>query len=46
VGTSWLERVLTPSHMQSECDTHLWTEVESLVRQRLQPEPGAVAVLP
>lgn len=31
----WIERVLTPSHMQSECDPHLWSQIEDLVRQRL-----------
>jgi hypothetical protein len=45
-GTSWFERAFTPSHMQSECDIHLWTEVENLVRERLQPEAGAIAALP
>jgi len=32
---SWFDRVFTPDHMQSECDPHLWSQVESLVRQRL-----------
>lgn len=32
---SWFDRVLTPDHMQSECDPHLWSQVENLVRQRL-----------
>jgi pimeloyl-ACP methyl ester carboxylesterase len=34
-GFSWFDRVITPSHMQSECDPHLWSEVESLVRARM-----------
>lgn len=34
-GTSWYDRWVTPSHVQSECDPHLWTQVEELVRQRL-----------
>jgi len=42
-GASWFDRTFTPSHMQSECDPHLWTRVESLVRQRMQPQ-AAVAV--
>lgn len=32
---SWFDRVLTPSHMQSECDPHLWSQIETIVRQRL-----------
>ncbi len=43
---TWFYRTFTPSHMQSECDPRLWTQVEALVRQRMQPEPGTVAALP
>lgn len=32
---SWLDRVFTSGHMQSECDPHVWSRVEDLVRQRL-----------
>ena len=32
---SWLDRVFTPDHMQSECDPHVWSQIETLVRQRL-----------
>ena len=32
---SWIDRVFTPDHMQSECDPHLWSQVENLVRERL-----------
>jgi pimeloyl-ACP methyl ester carboxylesterase len=39
---SWYDRVLTPGHAQSECDPHLWGEVEALVRQRLEP-PANIA---
>lgn len=45
-GYSWLDRNLVPSHMQSECDPHLWAQVENLVRQRLDVQPNAVAALP
>jgi len=45
-GMRWIERTLTPSHMQSECDPHLWGQVESLVRQRLEPEPQKLALVP
>lgn len=46
VGASWLEHVLTPSHMQSECDPRLWSQVENLVRQKMEPQPGVVASFP
>jgi pimeloyl-ACP methyl ester carboxylesterase len=42
---SWFDHV-TPDHAQSECDLHLWTQVESLVRQRMAPELGVIAVNP
>jgi hypothetical protein len=45
-GMAWLDRTLTPDHMQSECDPHLWGEVEGLVRQRLEPEPEKLALIP
>lgn len=31
----WFERLITPSHMQSECDPRIWSQIETLVRQRL-----------
>jgi pimeloyl-ACP methyl ester carboxylesterase len=43
---SWWERVLTPGHMQSECDPTLWSQIENLVTQRLAPQPASVAVSP
>lgn len=45
-GMPWIDRALTPDHMQSECDPHLWAEVENLVRQRLEPEPQKLALVP
>ena len=36
-GASWFDRYITPSHMQSECDPQLWKQVETLVRERLEP---------
>lgn len=45
-GTSWSDRFFTPSHMQSECDPHLWGQVEDLVQQRIEPQSGEVAVNP
>lgn len=38
-GTSWFGRTFTPSHMQSQCDPHLWSQVESLMRERIEPSP-------
>lgn len=32
--TPWL-RFFTPGHLESECDPHVWSQVEDLVRQRL-----------
>jgi pimeloyl-ACP methyl ester carboxylesterase len=43
---SWSDRFFTPGHAQSECDPDLWSQVEALVRQRLQPQPGTVAAIP
>ncbi|HEV2398500.1 MAG TPA: hypothetical protein VGS27_16270 [Candidatus Sulfotelmatobacter sp.] len=45
-GMPWLDRKITPDHMQSECDPHLWREVETLVRQRLGSEPDSLASMP
>ena len=42
---SWWDRVVTPGHMQSECDPHVWLEIENLVRQRLS-SPGAPTSAP
>ncbi len=45
-GWSWFDRYITPSHAQSECDPHLWSQVEDQVLRRLEPEAGVVAVVP
>jgi pimeloyl-ACP methyl ester carboxylesterase len=45
-GASWFQRVFTPSHMQSECDPRLWSQVEGLVRQHMETQPATAAVLP
>jgi len=42
-GASWFQRLLTPSHMQSDCDPNLWSQVEGLVRQRIEPSPATAA---
>ena len=43
---SWYDRVFTPCHAQSECDPHLWSQAEALVRQHLQPQPSTTATGP
>ncbi len=43
---TWFDRLVTPSHMQSQCDPQLWNQVETLVRQHMEPAPTAVATLP
>jgi pimeloyl-ACP methyl ester carboxylesterase len=43
-GTSWWDRVFTPGHMQSECDARLWSRVEALVRQSLEPSSSTAIV--
>jgi hypothetical protein len=45
-GTTWFARTFTPSHMQSECDPHVWSQIEELVHERMQAEPSTVAALP
>jgi pimeloyl-ACP methyl ester carboxylesterase len=40
---SWWDRTFTPGHMQSECDPRLWSQIESLVTQRLSPQPTSAA---
>jgi hypothetical protein len=38
---SWFDRVFTPDHMQSECDSRLWSQIETLIRQRLSPRDAS-----
>ncbi len=33
--SSWVDRFFTPGHMQSECDPHVWSQIESIMLQRL-----------
>ena len=41
-GASWMDRFFTPDHMQCECDTRLWSQIENMVRQRLSaPDTSA-----
>jgi hypothetical protein len=41
---SWWDRIFTPGHMQSECDPRLWSQIETLVRQKLSPQPVSAAL--
>jgi hypothetical protein len=41
---SWFDRVFTSGHMQSECDPHVWSQIETMVTQRLSPPSTAAAV--
>lgn len=43
-ATSWFDRTFTPSHMQSQCDPHIWNQVEDMVRERIEPAPSLAAV--
>jgi hypothetical protein len=45
-GASWWYRVFEPGHMQSECDPHLMARIQSMVSQRLSPEPASAATSP
>jgi len=45
-GYSWFYRNVTPDHMQSECDPRIWTQVESLMVDRMKSEPERVAANP
>lgn len=41
---AWFDRTFTPGHMQSECDPHVWSRIEDMVRQRLFPPMTAADV--
>jgi hypothetical protein len=45
-GGSWFFRTFAPSHMQSQCDPSLWSQVETLIRQQMAPHPVTAAALP
>ena len=35
-GMSWYDRMLTPGHMQTDCDPRLWGQVENIVHSRME----------
>jgi hypothetical protein len=39
---SWADRFFTPGHMQSECDPHLWSQIEALMRERLSTQESSI----
>ncbi len=41
---SWADRILTPGHMQTECDPRLWSQIENMVRQSLHPQDPSAQV--
>jgi hypothetical protein len=43
---SWYHRFFTPGHAQSECDPHIWSQIEEMVKQRVAPETKAIAAHP
>jgi hypothetical protein len=45
-GLSWFDRTITPSHMESECDPRLWSQVEQLVLESIEAEPATLALTP
>jgi hypothetical protein len=45
-GYNWFDRHITPDHMQSECDPHIWSQVENLILERRNPEPPSAAANP
>jgi pimeloyl-ACP methyl ester carboxylesterase len=42
-GTSWFDRAFMGDHMQSECDPRIWSQVDNLMRQRIEASPEPVA---
>jgi len=38
MGDAWWDRTFTLSHMESECDPSLWSNVEQMVRGRISPK--------
>lgn len=45
-GFSWFDRHITPDHMQSECDPHIWSQVEELMRDRMTLESANLERIP
>lgn len=45
-GMSWYDRVITPGHMQTDCDPRLWGQVENFVRARMDADHAVVANAP
>ena len=43
-GTSWFDRAFMGDHMQSECDPRIWSQIDDLIRKRLDPTTNIAAV--
>jgi hypothetical protein len=44
--TTWYVRLLSKTHMESECDPHIWSRVEAMIRQRLSANANTAAFVP
>jgi len=42
-GYPWFDRILVKAHTEIECDPKVWSQVESLIYQKLSPEAPATA---
>jgi hypothetical protein len=38
---SWYDRFFTPGHAQSECDPHVWSQIEEMVKHEIAGHPVA-----
>ena len=45
-GTTWFERTFVLAHVESQCDPRLWSQVEDLMRQRIEPPTATALVIP
>lgn len=43
-GISWFDRTFMHNHMQSDCDPHLWNQVEDLVLRRIETPTAPTAL--
>jgi pimeloyl-ACP methyl ester carboxylesterase len=42
-GTSWFDRAFMSDHMKSECDPRIWSQIDNLLRHRIEPQPQPLA---
>jgi pimeloyl-ACP methyl ester carboxylesterase len=41
-GASRMQEIFSPGHVQSDCDPRLWSQVEGLMRQTMEPQPATI----